>query len=372
MTRNAGLQVVVNGRFLTRRVTGVERHGREILRCIGDRYRVERPARALNGVVGHVWEQFILPRNINPRSILWSPANTGPLILRDQALTVHDLSPLEHPEWFRTSFALWYRLFLPILVKRVRQVFTPSEYVKRKIMSRFEIKDVIVTPNGVDRSVFHPGAKQNTHDVPECYVLFVGSIEPRKNLGTLLQAWHEIKDDFKDTWLLIAGTGGRVFRSVELSHTVERVRFLGYVDDETLPGLYADATLFVLPSFEEGFGLPALEAMACGTPVIVSNGGALPETVADAGLIFRLRCHSEPFDSPALPGMVRDHARGRCASGASVAQGKRREESLSSSMRQCLSDEALRLSFKEKGLAHAQSFSWQKTAELIWNTLDEI
>ena len=69
---------------------------------------------------------------------------------------------------------------------------------------------------------------------------------------------------------------------------IERVRFLGYVEDETLPGLYANATLFVLPSFEEGFGLPALEAMACGTPVIVSDGGALPETVADAGLIFRL------------------------------------------------------------------------------------
>jgi glycosyltransferase involved in cell wall biosynthesis len=238
---------------------------------------------------------------------------------------------------------LWYRLFLPILVKRVRQVFTPSEYVKRKIMSRFEVKDVIVTPNGVDRSVFHPGAKQKTHDVPECYVLFVGSIEPRKNLGTLLQAWHAIKDDFKETWLLVAGTGGPVFKPVEFSHKIERVRFLGYVADEALPGLYADATLFVLPSFEEGFGLPALEAMACGTPVIVSNGGALSETVADAGLIFRLRCHSEQS-----------------------------EESLSSSMRQCLSDEALRLSFKEKGLARAQSFSWQKTAELIWNTLDEI
>jgi len=351
MTRDTGSQVLVNGRFLTRRVTGVERHGREILRCIGGGYRVERPARALNGVMGHAWEQFILPRKMNLESILWSPANTGPLMIRNQVLTVHDLSPLEHPEWFRRNFALWYRLFLPVLVKRVRKVFTPSEYVKRKIMSRFEIKDVVVTPNGVDRSVFHPGAKQSTYEVPENYVLFVGSIEPRKNLGALLQAWHTIKDDFKETWLIIAGTGGRVFKPVELSHTMERVRFLGYVDDETLPGLYANATLFVLPSFDEGFGLPALEALACGTPVIVSNGGALPETIADAGLIFRLRCPSEPFD---------------------VAQDKLREESLSTSMRQCLADKYLRLSLKEKGLARAALFSWQKTAELIWNTLNEI
>ena len=343
MTRDTASQVVVNGRFLTRRVTGVERHGREILRCIGDGYRVERPARALNGVMGHAWEQFVLPRKMNLGSILWSPANTGPLMVRDQALTVHDLSPLEHPEWFRRNFALWYRLFLPILVKRVPKVFTPSEYVKRKILKRFEINNVVVTPNGVDRSVFHPGAKQSTYAVPECYVLFVGSIEPRKNLGTLLQAWHAIKDDFKETWLIIAGTGGHVFKPVELSHKIERVRFLGYVDDETLPGLYANATLFVLPSFEEGFGLPALEAMACGTPVIVSNAGALPETIADSGLIFELRCHSEQS-----------------------------EESLSTSMRQCLDDKDLRLSLKEKGLARAALFSWQKTAELIWKTLNEI
>jgi len=338
MTRDTGSQVLVNGRFLTRRVTGVERHGRAILRCIGGGYRVERPTRALNGVMGHAWEQFILPRKLNPESILWSPANTGPLMIRNQVLTVHDLSPLEHPEWFRRNFALWYRLFLPVLVKRVRKVFTPSEYVKRKIMNRFEIKDVIVTPNGVDRSVFHPGAKQSRYDLPECYVLFVGSIEPRKNLGALLQAWHAIKDDFKETWLIIAGTGGRVFKPVELSHTIERVRFLGYVDDETLPGLYASATLFVLPSFDEGFGLPALEALACGTPVIVSNGGALPETIGDAGLISNLR----------------------------------NPDNLSTSMRQCLADKDLRLSLKEKGLARAELFSWQKTAELIWNTLHEI
>ena len=330
--------IVVNGRFLTRRLTGVERHGQETLRYIGNRYRVERPARLLNGVMGHAWEQFILPRKVKPGSILWSPANTGPITVRDQALTVHDLSPLEHPEWFRRNFALWYRLFLPILVKRVRKVFTPSEYVKRKIISRFGIDNVIVTPNGVDRSVFHPAAKQRTYNMPECYVLFVGSIEPRKNLKTLLQAWHTIKDDFKETWLIIAGTGGRVFRPVELSHTAERLRFLGYVDDESLPGLYANATLFVLPSFEEGFGLSALEALACGTPVIVSDGGALPETMAEAALIFNL-CQPD---------------------------------TLSTVMKQCLGDEELRFSLKEKGLARAELFSWQKTAELIWNTLNEI
>src|SRR6266498_111984 len=125
MTHNTVSQVVVNGRFLNRRITGVERYGREILRCVGSSYRVELTGR--QGWSGHMWEQFILPTKLSQHSILWSPANTGPLIVRNQVLTIHDLSPLEHPEWFRASFAAWYRLFLPILARRVRMVFTPSD-----------------------------------------------------------------------------------------------------------------------------------------------------------------------------------------------------------------------------------------------------
>ena len=330
--------IVINGRFLTRRVTGVERYGREVLSFIGDKCQVARPARALNGAEGHAWEQFILPRKLDSKSILWSAANTGPLLVRDQALTIHDLSPLEHPEWFKGTFSAWYRLFLPILAKRVRLIFTPSEYIRRKAAARFGIKDVIVTPNGVNPSIFHPNAKQRERQLPECYILFVGTLEPRKNLGALLRAWNDIKDDFRETWLVIAGAHGRVFRPVQLAYTVERVHFLGYVDDDALPGLYANAILFVLPSLDEGFGLSALEAMACGTPVIASNAGALPETVGDAGLLF------EPL----------------------------RPDTLVAQMIRYLSDPDLRLLLKEKGLARANSFSWQRTAEIIWSTLNEI
>jgi len=327
--------IIVNGRFLSRRVTGVERYGREILRHSGGRYRLER-TRA-NGIAGHAWEQFILPAKLDQGSILWSPANTGPLSIRNQALTIHDLSPLEHPEWFKKSFATWYRLFLPALAKHVRIVFTPSEYVKQKVMKRFGIDEVIVTPNGVDASVFHPGARQDKYEFPKKYILFVGSIQPRKNLIGLMKAWHLIKDEFPDTWLVVAGEAGNVYRTVKFFGD-ERVRFLNYVAEDDLGGLYADAELFVLPSFDEGFGLPALEAMSCGTPVLVSNGGALPETVGDAGFIFDL---SKP-------------------------------DMLSTALRQILCNKELRLSLKEKGLAHAQTFSWGRTAELIWKTLNEI
>ena len=336
MTRDTVSQVVINGRFLARRVTGVERYGREILRYIGSNSRVESARR--QGWSGHAWEQFILPIKLNGNSILWSPANTGPLVIGDQVLTIHDLSPLEHPEWFRGSFAAWYRLFLPILAKRVRKVFAPSEYVKQKVIRHFGIENVTVTPNGVDPSVFHPDAKQKEFDLPKCYILFVGSLEPRKNLDHLLRVWNEIKNDFKETGLIIVGVSGYVFRSLNLPHEVERVRFLGYVEDETLAGLYANATLFVLPSQDEGFGLPTLEAMASGTPVIVSDGGALPEIVDEAGLIF---CLSNPVG-------------------------------LKNALKECLSNAKLRLELKEKGLVRAQQFSWKTTAELVWKNLNEL
>src|SRR6266545_3893597 len=211
-------EIVVNGRFLSRRITGVERYGRAVLSLIGDSCRLEKTR--VNGLRGHIWEQFILPSKLNSESILWSPANTGPLAIRNQALTIHDLSPLEHPEWFRKSFAAWYRLFLPILAKRVRVIFTPSEYVKRKICARFGISHVIVTPNGVDCSIFHPHARQDKYDLPQKYILFLGTLEPRKNLNGLLQAWHELRNDFQDTWLIVAGTRGNVFKPIKLSTEV--------------------------------------------------------------------------------------------------------------------------------------------------------
>jgi glycosyltransferase involved in cell wall biosynthesis len=331
MTRD----IVINGRFLTRRVTGVERYGNEILRYIGCKCQVAK-MRA-GGPAGHAWEQFILPIKLNEHSILWSPANTGPLIIRDQALTIHDLSPLEHPDWFQKSFAAWYRLFLPILAKRVRTIFVPSEYIKHKVMKHFGIPSVVVTSEGVNGHVFHPDARQDWYSLPQRYILFVGSLEPRKNLGLLLNAWDEIKNEFEDLWLVIAGGKGKIFREVNLP-SVERVCFLGYVEDESLPGLYAQATLFVLPSQEEGFGLPALEAMSSGTPVICSDGGALPEIVCSAGMIFSL---SNPTG-------------------------------LSDALKECLNNASLRVSLREKGLARAKMFSWQTTAELIWKNLNEI
>jgi glycosyltransferase involved in cell wall biosynthesis len=139
-------------------------------------------------------------------------------------------------------------------------------------------------------------------------------------------------------WLMIVGVRGSVFKAIHVSHEIDRVRFLGYVDDETLAGLYANATVFALPSQDEGFGLPALEAMASGTPVIVSDGGALPEVVGDAGIRFYLAD----------------------------------QNALEQTLKECLSNHRLRTELREKGLERAKKFSWQKTADIVWESLHDL
>ncbi len=204
-------------------------------------------------------------------------------------------------------------------------------------MMRFSLPTEKVTtiPAGVDTSKFHP---MNVSTDMERYILFVGSLEPRKNLFGLLKAWDEINERHPNISLVIAGTSGSAFRQLSCPSSADRVRWIGYVPETDLPTLYAGADLFILPSFDEGFGLPVLEAMACGTPVIASNGGALPEVVGDTGMTFDL---SNP-------------------------------SALSHSINECLSNSRLSTTLREKGLARAKLFSWQTTAESVWKCLNEI
>lgn len=331
------MNVVVNGRFLSRRITGVERYGREILCRLGGSHRVVRSEGWSNGMRGHFWEQVALPGQVGSDQILWSPANTGPLRVENQVLTLHDLSPLEHPEWYQPAFALWYRVFVPPLVGGVRRVIVSSEFVKAKMMRRFGLSNghIAVIPGGVDTGSFHPGAERRL-DLPDRYVLFVGSLQPRKNLPRLLEAWHQMKEAAPDTWLVIAGAGSKIFRPMKLP-TDERVIFLGSISEADLPGLYAHAALFILPSLDEGFGLPALEAMASGTPVAASRAGALLEAVGEAGLTF------DPLDIPEM----------------------------ADALRRGLTDMPLRKFLREKGLMRARCFSWQNSADKMWTVFEE-
>jgi glycosyltransferase involved in cell wall biosynthesis len=158
-------------------------------------------------VVGHVWEQFRLPFYVGSHEILWSPANMGPLAVRNQVLTIHDLSPLENPGWYSPFFSYWYRLVLPQLARRVRMVTAPSQYVRRKVLHFFKLEDarVEVVPGGVDPKRFHPGVAASK-GMPDRYILFVGTLQPRKNLYTLLESWAKISPRHPHVWLVIAET----------------------------------------------------------------------------------------------------------------------------------------------------------------------
>lgn len=333
------MTVWVNGRFLTRRVTGVERYGREILRRLDGRARVVRPGRQASGARGHLWEQFVLPGRVRAEAgeLLWSPANTGPLAVRRQILTLHDISALEHPEWYAPAFGWWYRRLLPRLVRRVACVVTDSRYMQEKITARFSLPPgaVRLVPGGVDPARFRPD-QPPLPGLPPRYVLFVGSRQPRKNLATLLRAWELIAPRHPSVFLVIAGETGAVFRPAGLKADVARVILPGYVPEASLPGLYAGALVFTLPSFDEGFGLPVLEAMACGTPVIAAHAGALPEVAGDAALWF------DPRDPVALAAHL-DRA---------------------------LRDEDLRLRLRAKGLERVQAFSWQRSAQMLWELFE--
>jgi glycosyltransferase involved in cell wall biosynthesis len=333
------MTLTVNGRFFNRPITGVERYAGEILRHMPDRLRVIQPGwRQSGGAAGHAWEQFILPKAIHGSDLLWSPANTGPVSIVNQVLVLHDLSMLEHPEWYAPPFSLWYRLFLPILLKRVRKVIVPSHFVRGRLLRRFRIPPpkVVVIPGGVDRERFH-SRRLVPSGAPARYFLFVGSLQPRKNLCLIFQAWRSIFRRFPDTWLLVAGGARPHFSPVALPAALPRVRFLGYVPEADLPGYYAGAQFLVIPSFEEGFGLPALEAMAVGLPVISARAGALPEVIAQAGLFI------DPGNAAELAG----------------------------AMTRLLTEKDLRRDLAERGLEQCQKFSWQRSAIRTWEVFQE-
>lgn len=342
----------VNSRVLGAHTTGVQRHLMEVEARLPVRVPHLQPAKPLHGIRGHAWEQLHLPLLVGKR-VLWSPSNTGPLAIRKQVVTIHDLAPLDHPDWFGWKFAAWYQYLIPRLAKRVERILVDSEFTKERLLAVAPVpqEKVQVVYCGVSDHFFHTdhlsaSVQDQVNpilDIPGSrYVLSVGSLEPRKNLARLLQAWHRILPELdEDLWLVLSGAKGRslVFQDIpELKHLPPRVYLAGYVDDDLLPALYAGAQLFVYPSVYEGFGLPPLEAMASGTPVIAGNQASLPEVVGDAGILV------DPFNV----------------------------DEIGEQLLALMQNPQLRVELSERGRARAKTFTWQNTADMTWNALMEV
>jgi len=277
--------IALNARAAARpELGGVERWARELaarMPKLGG-YEVVRPPATLSHRAGHAWEQVVLPRRARKARLLLNPANLAPIAFPRNAVVIHDAAALRHPEWYSPLYARWQRTALPAIAKRARVVITVSEFSKREIAELLHV-DAHVVPGGVDHR-FHPHADPEPAraalGLTRPYVLTVASRTTRKNLASLGATSRRLGDEGID--LVAAGGERPQFR--EGAATSNEPRPLGHVPDAHLPGLYAGASAFVLPSWHEGFGLTCLEAMACGVPVVAANAGALPETCGDAAL----------------------------------------------------------------------------------------
>jgi glycosyltransferase involved in cell wall biosynthesis len=273
--------IALNARAAARpELGGVERWARELaarLPALGG-YEVIRPPATLSHRAGHAWEQVVLPRRARRARLLLNPANLAPVAFPRNAVVIHDAAALRHPQWYSPIYARWQRAVLPAIAKRARVVITVSAFSRREIAELLHV-DAHVVPGGVDprfqpRADPEPARAALGLDRP--YVLTVASRTARKNLSSLDATSRRLGNQGID---LVAAGGERPQFAGDGASAARR---LGHVPDAHLPGLYAGASAFVLPSWHEGFGLTCIEAMACGVPVVAARAGALPETCGDA------------------------------------------------------------------------------------------
>jgi glycosyltransferase involved in cell wall biosynthesis len=309
--------------------------------------RISPLTRPDRGVRGHVarllWCQTALRARVGlerPR-VLLNTLPEGVLRCRvPQVTVVHDLIPLTFPrDYPRQQF--YFRRLVPAMLRESRAVIAVSEATRREVIVAYGLSPerVRAIPNGYDPAEFAPvGPATDAGGVP--YVLCVGNLLPHKNLPRLIEAVARVARH-SPVRLVIAGSGtpGRLAglrRLAERSGT--RLELMPYVAQEALPALYRGASLVAMPSVAEGFGLPALEAMACGTPVVASKAAAIPEVVGDAGLLV------DPEDTGAI----------------------------SDAILRLLTQDSLRKELIERGLARAAGFSWERTAGRVLAVLDEV
>ncbi|AZP43596.1 glycosyltransferase family 1 protein [Rahnella sp. CJA17(1/100)] len=303
--------IYVNGRFLTQNITGVQRFAEEIsLELIKIRSDVIFLVPDLNavkkkellnvikieevcGLSGHLWEQITLPLYLykNKRPLLINLCNTAPVSYPNQIVTHHDITYLKFPKSFPFSFRLLYRLIAPLILKNSKHIITVSDFSKKEIVTNYRcpLDKISVIPNAYS-DIFKPYITKTDLQKKENYLLAVSSTNFHKNFHGLIDAFLSADIDMD---LKIIGGSADVFKKLELDQSHPRIHFMGRVDDDQLVALYQNANAFVFPSFYEGFGIPPLEAQACGCPVISSNSASMPEVLGDSVLYFNPQSKSE-------------------------------------------------------------------------------
>ncbi|AMX98087.1 MULTISPECIES: glycosyltransferase family 1 protein [Mesorhizobium] len=313
----------INGRFLSQPTTGVQRYAREVVRALDTLLAEQNPLtrglelallhppgsgdfplacierREIGGMNGHAWEQVQLPSSLDGSGLL-SLCNTGPLLSRKHIVCVHDANVWNAPQSYSFAFRLLYRNLLPALGKTACGISTVSNYSLDELVRRDVIpaERAFVAPNGHEHALrWEPEHSAQTRlAASRETVVLIGSTAPHKNLDLLLN----MADRLGEAGLRIAIVGmsdSRVFRSGSARTEARNIHWLGRISDGELAALLGDSLCLAFPSLTEGFGLPALEAMAVGCPVVVSDRASLPEVCGNAALFASPDDQDAWFDS---------------------------------------------------------------------------
>jgi glycosyltransferase involved in cell wall biosynthesis len=287
------MRLAVNARVTAFSMGGQQRVTAEILKRLGPVEAVA-PSTPLGGVKGHAWEQCVLPLRTLGK-LLWSPSATGPIVKPRQVVTLHDVAYLDAPEFFSANFARAYRLLLPPLMKRAAKIVTVSEFSRKRIAHWYglDASRIEIIGNGVSEQFRRYdadaiAATRAVLDLPRRYFLLQATSDRRKNLSRALEAWVAALPDLPpDLHLVVSGNLARthVFGDTGPIGDFPRTKLVGYVADEHMGPLLAGAEAFLFPTLYEGFGLPIIEAMACGAPVLTSAATATQEVAGDAALL---------------------------------------------------------------------------------------
>jgi len=349
--------IYIAARFLTQPITGVQRYGIELSKAIkklNTKYNITFVApqniiyndiakfldvRKIGSLKGQLWDQIsllkFLKSNRNPLIVNFS--NTLPIFYENKIVTIHDIIYLKYPVSYK--YKKYYEIVFPLMLKHSKHIITVSEFSKKEISSHFGINEdkISIVYNGVDEK-FKPKKIENQ----ERYILGVSSIAYHKNFINLIKAFLQLKDKSIKLYI-VGGLNEKIFgeesgKVLNYIKNNDNIRFLGRVDDNKLIELYSNAVCFVYPSLYEGFGIPPLEAQACGCPVVLSDIPVFREIYGDSAVFFN------PLD----PGDI------------------------ANKIEEVITDKNLITSLIQKGFENAKKYTWENSAKSFFKIVDRV
>ena len=350
--------IYVNARFLSQPITGVQRFAIEISlqlkkilkenvvflapkNVLNNEYTKSLNPKIIGSHSGHLWEQidlFLFMRKWN--STLVCLCGTAPVFIKNKIVVLHDITFIRYPNTFTFSFRLLYKFLTPITLRTSRLICSVSNFSAQEIANyyHFPKEKIHIIYNAIG-NLFKPSMERNP--IAEKYILAVSSVKENKNFVFILKTFEAISEKIKDVKLYVVGDlNSKSFNSINLEWIKDNpnIRILGRVTDEELIRLYSNAILFLFPSLYEGFGIPVLEAQACGCPVIASNTSSLPEVLEKSAMLLN----------------PNDIALWQAALVAMCQNEEKRKE-------------MIRL-----GVENIQRFSWEKSAKVLAAAINQV